>query len=144
MIKAVLLVAIVAIAAVSLRPATGARHLALRRISLLGFALLAVLSIIYPEAWNEIARSLGVGRGTDLLLYGLIVTFLAYVVTTYRRHRDLEGLVTALARRIAIDEATSVLTASPTGHGSESSTGRTVTGTPHPTDDDCTIGKPTD
>ena len=32
----------------------------------------------------------GVGRGIDLVLYGLMVAFLSFTVTSYRRFRDLE------------------------------------------------------
>ena len=41
---------------------------------------------------------LGVGRGADLLLYGLTVVFLGYVAASYRRMRQMEQQVTVLAR----------------------------------------------
>lgn len=104
LIKILLLVAIAVVIVLSLRAPAGARHLALRRIAVFGFGLLAVASILFPDAWNSAAAVVGVGRGTDLLLYGLIVVFLAYMVTTYRRFRDLESQITMLARRLALDE----------------------------------------
>ena len=45
----------------------------------------------------------GVGRGTDLVLYALVVAFLSFTVTTYLRFRDLETNYTRLARRIALE-----------------------------------------
>lgn len=105
LIKVLLLVGVAAVVAVGLRPPSGARHLALRRIAIAGFAALAVLSVLFPDAWNAAARLVGVGRGTDLLLYGTIVVFLLYMVTTYRRFRAMETQITLLARRLAIDEA---------------------------------------
>ena len=104
LIKVLLVLAILAVVALGLRAPSGARHLALRRLGVAAFAALAVLSVIFPDAWNAAAALVGVGRGTDLLLYGLIVVFLLYMVTTYRRFRSLEQQITALARRIAIDE----------------------------------------
>lgn len=105
LIKVLLLLGVAAVVAVGLRPPSGARHLALRRIAIAGFAALAVLSVLFPDAWNAAARIVGVGRGTDLLLYGTIVVFLLYMVTTYRRFRAMETQITLLARRVAIDEA---------------------------------------
>lgn len=104
LIKLLLLVAIAAVFVIGLRAPSGARHLALRRVGVVLAALVATLSVVFPDAWNEIAGFVGVGRGTDLLLYGLIVAFLLYMVTTYRRFRELEQQITLLARRIAVDE----------------------------------------
>ncbi|MDQ0426520.1 MULTISPECIES: DUF2304 domain-containing protein [Cellulomonas] len=105
LIKLLLVVAIAAVFVLGLRPPSGARHLALRRVTVVLAALLATLSVIFPDTWNLIAEFVGVGRGTDLLLYGLIIAFLLYMVTTYRRFRDMEQQITSLARRIAVDEA---------------------------------------
>jgi hypothetical protein len=115
LIKVLLLVAIAVVVVLSLRAPAGARHLALRRVSVIGFAALAVLSVLFPDAWTAPAAVVGVGRGTDLLLYGLIVVFLGYMVTAYRRFRHLETQITQLARRLALDEvATELRTADAT------------------------------
>ena len=50
-------------------------------------------------------RRSGIGRGADLILYGLVVAFFGFVVTTYKRFRAMETRYTRLARRIALDEA---------------------------------------
>ena len=84
---------------------SGQRTQAVRRLGLLAFALFAVLSILFPSVWTSIAHAVGVGRGTDLILYGLVVSFLSFVVTTYRRLRQVEERYTRLARRVALDEA---------------------------------------
>ena len=83
----------------------GQRHMALRRLGFLVFALVAVYSILFPGTWSELAHLVGVGRGTDLILYGLVVAFCGWVFAQYRRMRDLEVRYTKLARRIALDEA---------------------------------------
>jgi hypothetical protein len=115
LIKVLLLLAIAVVVVLSLRAPAGARHLAVRRVAVIGFAVLAVLSVLFPDAWNEAAALVGVGRGTDLLLYGLIVVFLGYMVTTYRRFRDLENQITQLARRLALDEVAAELQAPDAG-----------------------------
>ncbi|HEY3548186.1 MAG TPA: DUF2304 domain-containing protein [Propionicimonas sp.] len=122
-IKVILIVAILVLAAAAMRAPRGARHVALRRIGLLVFSLFAITSVLFPDLWNWLARLLGVGRGTDLLLYALVLAFLGYVATSYQRFRGLETQITRLARRIALDEAgvrpvsTSVVLPPPGGNG---------------------------
>lgn len=82
----------------------GQRAQALRRIGLLVFAAFAVWSILDPAVWTRLARVVGIGRGADLILYGLVVAFFSFVVTTFKRFREMEIRYTRLARRIAIDE----------------------------------------
>lgn len=82
----------------------GQRAQALRRLGLLLFAAFAVWSILDPGVWTKLAKLVGIGRGADLILYGLVVAFFSFVVTTFKRFRDMEIRYTRLARRIAIDE----------------------------------------
>lgn len=104
-IKVILVVAMAVIAVSLLRTSQGARHQAIRRLLLLAFAVVTVGSVLFPDVWNRIANLVGVGRGSDLLLYGLIVAFLGYLLTSYMRFRAMEGQLTLLARRLALDEA---------------------------------------
>ena len=104
LIKILLVAALLAIAGLLLRAPHRARHLALRRLLLMLFAVGAALSVVYPHSWNVAAQFVGVGRGTDLLLYALIVAFLGFVATSYLRFRQVEARVTLLARRLALDE----------------------------------------
>lgn len=82
----------------------GTRTQAVRRVGLMLFAAFAVWSILFPSVWNRIAGMVGVGRGTDMVLYALVVAFLSFTMTTYLRFRDLETRYTKLARRLALDE----------------------------------------
>ena len=104
LIQVVLMVAVLAFVARLFR-SNGARAQAIRRLGLLLFAAFAVVSILIPNVWNRIAHVVGVGRGTDMVLYALVVAFLSFTVTTYLRFRDLETRYTRLARRLALDEA---------------------------------------
>ncbi|NMM34640.1 MAG: DUF2304 domain-containing protein, partial [Phycicoccus sp.] len=58
-----------------------------------------------PTVWTRIAKLVGVGRGTDMVLYALVVAFLSFTLTTYVRFRDFEARYTKIARRLALDEA---------------------------------------
>ena len=66
---------------------------------------MAIVSVLYPKLLTHVASWVGVGRGTDLVLYALVVAFLSFTVTTYLRFRDLETNYTRLARKIALSEA---------------------------------------
>ena len=101
----VLLIAVVIAVVARLFRSRGARAQAIRRIGLVLFATFAAVSILFPSVWNQIASLVGVGRGTDMVLYALVVAFLSYMVTTYLRFRDLETNYTRLARQIALSEA---------------------------------------
>jgi hypothetical protein len=97
----------IAFVAITLLRRAGARHQAIRRIGLVIFGAFAVTSVIVPGIWNAFASVVGVGRGTDLLLYGTILVLLGYMATSYIRFRELEMRFTKLARRIALDEVAS-------------------------------------
>lgn len=105
LIKVVLLVAIVGITTLLTRSTAGARHQAVRRLMLAGFVVVAVLAILFPGLLTRVAQVLGVGRGADLLLYGLVVFFLGYVAAAYRRSRQTDLQITTLARELALREA---------------------------------------
>ncbi|AJT41409.1 DUF2304 domain-containing protein [Psychromicrobium lacuslunae] len=104
-VQIVLVVAVVLGSLVLMRGGSNARHLAVRRIMVMLFALLAAFSIFFPEMLTGLARFFGIGRGTDLVLYALVVSFLVFMATTYQRFRQMESTMTKLSRRIALDEA---------------------------------------
>lgn len=119
----ILLIAAVLASAWRLLVGTGQRTMAVRRLGLLLLLGLVVYSIIDPsKTWTNLARALGVGRGADLILYGLAVAFFGFVVTTYKRFRAMETRYTRLARRIALDEAP------PPSGGDSTGTPDTLTG----------------
>lgn len=104
LVQIVLILATVAIV-VRFLSGVGQRSQAVRRVALLGFGVLAVASILFPETWTMAAQLIGVGRGTDLILYMLVVAFFSFMATTFKRSRDADIRYTKLARRIALDEA---------------------------------------
>lgn len=105
LIKIILLLAIVAVTVMLTRSTAGARHQAVRRLMLIAFVAVAIVAILFPRLMTQVAQLLGVGRGADLLLYGLTVVFLGYVAASYRRMRQMEQQVTVLARELAVREA---------------------------------------
>ncbi len=104
-IKVILLVGIGLVGLLILWPGAGARRTALRRIGLLCLTLIAALAVVFPQISNEMASFVGVGRGADLLLYGLVVVFIGYVIATRVHHNRIDNQLTELARAQALASA---------------------------------------
>ena len=104
-IKLLLLAAIVAFGLLAFRGSRRAIHKVLWRAYVVVVGLAAALSVLFPDALTSVAKAVGVGRGADLLLYLLVVTFLLVTVVLLRRISELERRYTGLARALAIREA---------------------------------------
>ena len=71
-IQAALILAVIAVGWMMLRTPGGARHQAARRLATLAFVVFAIVAIAFPSVMTAIAHRLGVGRGTDLLLFAMV------------------------------------------------------------------------
>lgn len=74
----------------------------------LGFALFLIMSIwaiLRPDDLTVVANWLGVSRGTDLLLYAIVVAFMFVTVSSYMRFREQELRYARLARAVALQNA---------------------------------------
>ena len=106
MIIKLLLVAGLAVAAfLLLRGKRGALGLLMRRSLTLGAILLGVLGVLFPGTVTAVANAVGVGRGTDLVLYVLCVTFLFVTIAQNLRIAELRDRTVELARKQALLEA---------------------------------------
>lgn len=101
----IVLIALIVGIAVWLSVRRGARQLAVRRLLVIAFALFAVIAVMVPSLVTRAAHLLGVGRGTDLLLYATIVVLLGFLALQEARAKGEEKRTTHLARRLALDEA---------------------------------------
>lgn len=104
LIKLLLLCGIAIVAFVAMRGGQGAGHKVFWRLSGIAVVVAAGLSVIFPDALTAIANSVGVQRGTDLLLYVLVVAFMLVVVLLFRRIGELEQRYVRLVRQLALDE----------------------------------------
>lgn len=75
-----------------------------KKILLMGFILLAIVLILWPDILNNTAHFLGVGRGADLLLYALTVAFIFEQINNYVKDKEEKRRIAALVRRLAIAE----------------------------------------
>lgn len=128
-VQIVLVVVVSIFSLVLIRGGSNAKHMAVRRLMVLLFAVAAVFSIFFPAILTQLAKLVGVGRGTDLMLYAFIVSFLVYMSTTHQRFRHMEGAITKLSRRIALDEAEKPWAESRVDSGTMSGAERTTAGT---------------
>ena len=80
----------------------GAKQTAWRRLGILVFAIAAVVVVIFPGITTTVARFVGVGRGADLLLYGLVIVVLYNMLMQAKQRNASERRLTKLAREVAI------------------------------------------
>ena len=104
-IQIIMVLAILGVAALLNRSTADARHQAIRRLLLLGFVVGAALSVVFPQWLSAIANWIGVGRGADLLLYALVVAFLGFIASSYRRTSQLTTQITTLTRELTMTRA---------------------------------------
>ena len=82
----------------------------LRRIPLVGAAVICAALfggylVWIPQHATLIAHSIGVGRGTDLLLYVWVLISFAILFVLYLNTREQFQIITVLARTVALAEA---------------------------------------
>lgn len=104
-IQILLIVGLAGLIFVLLVQRPGARPQAIRRLTYLAMLLAAVAAVIFPEWLTRVARLVGVGRGADLLLYGLVLVFISHSIASKQRHAANDRKVTEMVRIIAIAAA---------------------------------------
>jgi len=65
----------------------------------------AAVAVGLPDTTSSVARMLGIGRGTDLVVYLFLLAFIATSFFFYSRYTLLQRQITELVRREAIREA---------------------------------------
>lgn len=115
-IQILLLIGIAVVTVLLTRSTADARHQAVRRVLLVLFALVTAAAILFPTILSRTAALVGVGRGTDLLLYLLVIAFLSFIATTYRRMKATDRRITELTRELALTEARLERAGLPTAH----------------------------
>ena len=104
-IQYLLVVSVIGAMLLFLRHHGTTRGRASNRIAFVLFIVFGIFAVVDPNAVTQIAKLVGVGRGTDLLLYGLVVVFTFVVINTYLRFRDWEQRQARLARAVALGNA---------------------------------------
>jgi hypothetical protein len=105
LIKLLLVFFVFLIAVYFLNAANHARTQAWKKILFTLLVVFMIVAIISPNITNDIAHAVGVGRGADLLLYMLAVSFIFLVINSYMKFKEYEDRLNKLARHVAIAEA---------------------------------------
>ncbi|MFI1584047.1 DUF2304 domain-containing protein [Embleya sp. NPDC020630] len=105
LIQAILLLGAAGLLALFVLQWDQVRTRAWKRIAFLLFVGVNAYAVIRPSDTTWLAHKVGVGRGTDLILYGLVVGVAFMAMNTFMRFRSLEKKITDLARSVAIREA---------------------------------------
>jgi hypothetical protein len=101
----ILMVALILVGVYLLKAKRSASQQAIRRLVILAALFMGALAVLFPNYTTVVASLLGVGRGTDLLLYAFVVFALFYVVHQYRRQLWQEKTTTDLARALTLVRA---------------------------------------
>ena len=104
-IKILLLLAGVGLVAFFLSNRRKARAKAGVKMGFVVFLIGGLYAVIRPDDLTWIANQIGIGRGTDLLLYILIMAFAFVTVSTYVRFREQDLRYARLARAVALQNA---------------------------------------
>ncbi len=101
------------------------RHPSMRAAALawIVLAALGATAMIAPDATTRIARTVGIQRGADLVLYSGVLAGIAVSFLFYARMRRTDRAITLLVRRLALEDVRPTST-DPSGddgdpHGSE-------------------------
>ena len=104
-IQVLLIAAVIALLVYLLRSRTKAQSRAWVKVGYVLFVFAAGYAILRPNDTTVVAHWLGVARGADLMLYGLIIAFVFTTLSAYLRFKDLELRYARLARAIALEGA---------------------------------------
>ena len=104
-IQGLLIASIFALVVYLVRSRRSAQSQAWVKVGFVLFVLAGVYAVLRPNDTTVVAHWLGVARGTDLMLYALIIAFSFSTLSTYLRFKDLELRYARLARAIALDSA---------------------------------------
>jgi hypothetical protein len=84
----------------------GSRRLSgLAMLAVAAFGLIGIAFVISPDLATHVAHLVGVGRGTDLVLYVAIVGGLFLAASFFLRLRKAESQLADLARSVALAQA---------------------------------------
>lgn len=105
LIQLLLVITITLLGVYLVKSRNSSRAKAYKKILLLLFIPIAIVFIVIPSLANDIAHFLGVGRGADLLLYGVTMVLIFVLFNNYIKDRESQKKTVELARKLAILEA---------------------------------------
>lgn len=105
LIQVILIISLILLGTSLVRSRHSSRTKAYKKLLLFLAIIFAVIIVLFPDVATEIANMVGVGRGADLLLYGVTVTLIFVMLNNYIKDLENQKKLTLLARKIAILES---------------------------------------
>ena len=105
LVQILMVLSTVALAFLGLRGSGSHRVSASKKLAFLLLMAIVIIAVLDPLLVGQVAQMVGVGRGTDLVLYVLALSFGFYVVSQYLSEQRSRNVLHRLARRIALVEA---------------------------------------
>lgn len=105
LVQVVLIIAAIGALVYFVRRGHNVRIRASKRVAFFAFIAVNIYAVLRPNDVTAVAQLLGIGRGTDLVVYLLVVAFVFGMINTYLRNRELGERLTELARALAVREA---------------------------------------
>ncbi len=104
-IQLLLIVSVLALLVYLLSSRSSALSKAWVKVGYVLFVIAGIYAILRPDDTTVVANWVGVDRGTDLLLYVLIIAFAFTTLSTYVRFKEIELKYAQLARAVALQNA---------------------------------------
>jgi hypothetical protein len=101
-IKILLITAALGVAVLVLREKVPGQREASRRAAGLLLVVVGIIAVLWPQLTTTVANAVGVGRGTDLVLYLLVIVFAYSALATAQRIHRLQHDITVLTRELAL------------------------------------------
>lgn len=105
LVQVLMVGSVIVLALLGLRGESSHRVSASKKLAFCLLMVSVVVAVLFPKLVAEAAQVVGVGRGTDLVLYVLALAFGFYVVSQYLAAQRSRNELHRLARRIALVEA---------------------------------------
>jgi hypothetical protein len=102
-VQTLLIISLIFVLIYLVRSKPNAKQLAFGRLVIIFAVIAGVIVIIAPGLLTDFAHFLGIGRGTDLLVYVLIISFLINAVSNYKKHIEMSRKLTKLARAVSLE-----------------------------------------
>ena len=74
------------------------------RVGFVIFICLFLISVAYPNLTTRVANAIGVGRGTDLIVYMTTFALICFSLILIIKFERLQREITQLVRRIALEK----------------------------------------
>jgi hypothetical protein len=74
------------------------------RIGFIIFIVLFLIAVVFPKLTTNVANVIGVGRGTDLVVYLTSFALICFSIVLVIKFEQLQREITQLVRELALDK----------------------------------------